>query len=354
VLFIDPRCYHEKVDYEESIVQYYISPTRRDGLSVSMKHLLRNSPMMAENVYNNMEFYVEPIKSTVLPIFIQNLIGPDFHPSSIALLHRDGKLIGNVRFVNYQIDSNGAYSAFINGVLAGHHQIQTENMYIELDSDLKITKTSIIDPSSIGLPSISNRIVGFEDIRLYTNSSDELCFTATSAEHASAIRIVQGRYDTNKYVGAKVLESPFNAGCEKNWIAIPDTDDIIYGWNPLRVGKIEDSALNIHTSHNTPWFFQHLRGSSVPFQRGSELWMIVHYVKYSTPRKYFHCMMVIDAVTYKPLRVSLPFVFEKQSIEYCLGAVELDTDTILCSVSHWDSNPSLYKIQPSSFQWMSL
>jgi hypothetical protein len=37
----------------------------------------------------------------------------------------------------------------------------------------------------------------------------------------------------------RVLESPTNAECEKNWIPIPETDSIVYRWSPLEIGHLE-------------------------------------------------------------------------------------------------------------------
>jgi hypothetical protein len=63
--------------------------------------------------------------------------------------------------------------------------------------------------------------------------------------------------------------------------------------------------------------------------------------------------VVLDAKTYKPLRISHPFSFRKTAIEYCIGMRPLER-TIEFAFSSWDDNPCLTEIPLESFQWLQV
>lgn len=230
------------------------------------------------------------------------------------------------------------------------HKVRTQNAIWTADGDVVL-----MNDSTVTLPRRDTRILGLEDVRIYTNSTQQLRFVATSSEYSDKIRIVTGEVDANHgvYQNTVVVQSPFNTECEKNWIPVHGTDDLIYSWCPLRVGRFEGDTLDIQTEHRTPWFFQHLRGSAAPIRIENELWCLVHYVKYSMPRKYFHCIVVLDPTTYTPKRISLPFVFRNEGIEYCLSMTEQKKE-IEFIFSSWDDNPSITRVHPSVFDWVQV
>ncbi len=212
-----------------------------------------------------------------------------------------------------------------------------------------------MDDSSITLPRKDARILGLEDLRVYPDASGTLRFVATSSEYSDSIRIVRGTYDLEnaRYTDCVVMESPLNASCEKNWIPVPGTDDVIYSWNPLRIGRFEGSTLKFTTERPTPWMFQHLRGSAVPFRVRDEWWVLVHSVEYSTPRKYIHWIVVLTN-DYHVKQISLPFVFAAQGIEYCIGIRRMDPTKLECVYSSWDDNPCIAEIPINRLQWIQV
>jgi hypothetical protein len=151
----------------------------------------------------------------------------------------------------------------------------------------------------------------------------------------------------------EVLHPPTETDCEKNWLPIPNTNSFVYGWRPFTVGAIQSGTFVPTLKRETPWVFQHLRGSAVPFWVGSELWALTHYVEYTQPRKYFHCIVVLND-EYKPLRISLPFVFKAQGVEYCLGAHLVSPTSVEFAFSSWDDNPCLTTVPISQFQWVQV
>jgi glycosyltransferase involved in cell wall biosynthesis len=347
-LFIEMPVYTELFDYEATILMYYLQQ-HEEGLALSMKYLL-NKTEHRENVYENMGFYIKPIGASFQTHPVpRDAAGLDYHPSSVALFTYKDKLYHNVRFVNYSIDYRDGSYHMKEGGWSTSHRVRTQNV-------LWNGKTAVrFKDESIDLPRRSSTILGLEDLRIAPDSKGVLRFYATQREYSEVNRIVTGIYDlrTQGYRDCKVLEPPTKTECEKNWIPIPNTDDVIYSWSPLQIGRVRDSALEITRTIETPWIFRHIRGSAVPFQVGTDLWTVVHVVKYGSPRKYYHLIVILDGETYAPKSLSLPFCFKSVGIEYCLGA-RATPEGIEFVFSSWDDNPCLTTIPVESFTWFQL
>lgn len=341
-LFIETNVYKELFHYEATICLYYLNQ-KREGLRKSMEYLLTKNAH-SDSVHANMGFYVEPIGTTFQNHPIQrDLVGRDYHPSSVCSF--EGYHM--VRFVNYSITNTGSYD-MKEGKYSPDHAVRTQNVVWSPDGHLKQMRDD-----TVTLPRRKHHILGLEDVRVYRNADDVLRFVATSSEYSEKIRIVTGELDidSGEYKNTAVIESPLDSGCEKNWIPVNGTHDIIYSWKPLRVGHLDGNTLKFDTVHETPNFFRHLRGSAVPIRVGNELWCLVHYVEYCMPRKYFHCIVVLDPETYKPKRISLPFVFRSSGIEYCLSMTQVKKN-VEFMFSSWDDNPCITQVPMSSLEWI--
>lgn len=346
-LFVESDVYHHLFDYEITILLYYVGRPKRDGLRASMTYLLTQTDL-AQSVYQNLKFYVEPIATVSLNHPVpRDAVGLDFHPTSTCVFEYGGKTYHNVRFVNYAINqTTGGYS-MKEGGYSDTHKVRTRNCVWD-----GLTARPV-DESGNLLPKRDTHILGLEDVRVY-RAGRGLKFVATSGEHSESLRIVHGDYDVaGRISNCTVLQSPTNASCEKNWIPLHDDPRMIYRWHPFETYILKDDALVLKDRVGTPWFFQHLRGSAVPVRVGSELWALVHYVEYSTPRTYFHLFVSLDPLTLRPRAVSLPFVFYHQGIEYCLGTQAVETG-IECIVSSWDDNPRITEIPFDALEWVQL
>lgn len=344
-LFIEHDVYKGLFDYEDTLVRYYIQSSLLDGLKSSVTYLMKDSPMNP-NVMSNLPFYIEPLKSQVgvYPI-IRDLGGFDYHPSSISVCDD----IHNVRFVNYQINHvDGSYT-MKNGKYSAENHVRTQNAVVIKG----IPK--MMDDGSVTMPRRDAHIKGLEDVRIYRNAKGVMSFVATSLEYSEKIRIVRGTYNVElaTYSDCVVMNSPQNQDCEKNWIPVNDTDDVIYRWSPLEIGRFEGSDLKIINSYPMPWLFNHFRGSAVPVRVDNELWALVHFVEYSSPRKYFHCFVALNPTNYKPTRISVPFVFRQKTIEYCLG-VTIKGKQATCFVSTMDDNPTVVIFDTAQLVWFQM
>lgn len=335
-LFIDAPVYRGRFDYEATILLFYLGK-HEEGLRDSMEYMLTKTEHL-DSVYRNLGFYVKPLGTPITNHPVpRDAAGSDFHPSSVSCFGD----MQNVRFVNYVIDQrNGSYT-MKQGTYSADHQVRTRNVVWDGAKARLLLDTP--GPRDA-------HIKGLEDVRVYTDANNVIRFVATSSEFSPKIRMVGGTYPPRNPV---LLEPPTETECEKNWLPINGTDDIVYRWRPLEVGSLENNKLVIHTTHATPWFFQHLRGSAVPIRVGEELWALVHYVEYTQPRKYFHCFVSMDPTTYAPKAVTLPFVFKAQGVEYCLGCTKTDT-AITFVFSSWDDNPCVTTVPMDAFTWLQV
>lgn len=346
-LFIERDVYTGLFDYEESVCRYYTLGTKREALRDSMKYLMTDKPF-PDSVYANMKFYIETLGEQPVPYPIpRDLFGPNFHPSHVSI----SAPYHNIRFVNYNLNHLNTTYTMKDGSYSEHNPVITQNAcYNEITKEI-----TLMDDSSTNLPRIQAQVKGLEDLRIYRDTLGEMRFTATVAEYEPRHAILRGKYDqdTGKYSDCIVMESPSGSSCEKNWLSIPGTDDVIYHWFPVQIGKYRGSKLDIHTRHPTPWFFRHLRGSGAPVRVKNELWTLTHFVIGEHPRIYFSCIVALDAKSYRPTRVSLPFLFNSSLVEFCIN-IRVEGKKIKCIYSTVDDNLSEITFQIKDEDWIQV
>ena len=122
---------------------------------------------------------------------------------------------------------------------------------------------------------------------------------------------------------------------------------------PLQIGKYRGSKLDIHTRHPTPWFFRHLRGSGAPARVKNELWTLTHFVIGEHPRYYFSCIVALDATSYRPTRISVPFLFNSSLVEFCIN-IRVEGKKIKCIYSTVDDNLCEITFQIKDEDWIQV
>jgi len=339
VLFIESDIYQGLFQYEKSIVQYYIHPEK--CLKTTIEYMLKLGEHR-EVCVSNLKFSVKPLASSkITKLTLPSPFGEDFTPSAISL---NKYPLANIRYVNYLPPVDGTYRT------RDGSRIQTKNAYVNLDSG----EFSIMKEPDVKFQS---PVEGLEDLRLYINLNGKLCFTATSFKQfiQDKISIVHGEYDleTNSYKNYQGIQSPTNSDCEKNWVNIPGTDDFIYSWSPLLIGKIRENRILFHKKYETLPLFSLFRGSASPIEVNGKWLVLVHFVEYCQPRKYYHCFVELEKETYKVLKVSLPFLFKESGIEYCIS-VRLVEDYLEYFVSFTDTNPSIVQSKLSVLEWIEI
>jgi len=338
ILFIEKNVYSYCFDYEYSILQYYVFPKERlDGLK-NLINYYNNHSFNLDLTFSNMVHYMSRI------INDGNIISLDlttsdleFKPSSISLLKLDNKILANIRFVNYIIESNGSYTY--------NNKVITKNAFMYLNYDMHpITDINFINDKLEDLLSKDVHIIGLEDIRLFKNDNN-IYYTATSLEYSynDKIRIIKGKYnlETNELKDNICMIPPTETDCEKNWVTIDNK--FIYKWHPLEIGILKDNKLDIIYTHETPRIFSKYRGSSNAFEYNNEYWFVTHGIMDCTPRKYFHQIVILDK-NYNIVKYTVPFYFDKFAIEYCLGFIIIK-EIVYMTASRNDSEPIIVKIK---------
>jgi tetratricopeptide (TPR) repeat protein len=355
-LFQESEVYDHLLDYEYTVLQYYVNAAdRREGLRSCVKYLQNpQSTGFLENVFSNIEFYVQPLlkdPGTLLPLPKQG----DYHPSSCSITKHNGTLVLNARYVNYATSDQGAYT-----VRTSDSVVRTKNAFLPAVPGAypPIESLPYVQEDE-ALVEFQTNIMGLEDVRIVSHKGT-LFYTAASksCNINKQYRIVLGSYGS-KLSGSRVLESPSHSECEKNWLAVPDLDLtsdyplFIHKWHPFEVGKVDGSKLNITTRFQTSPYFSKLRGSANAVKVKDEFWCLTHVVKYGTPRKYYHHIVVLDGATLKPIRLSMPFYFKTHGIEYCLG-FHVDGDQVQFIYSTFDSSPRSVTVPVSQFEFLSV
>lgn len=288
----------------------------------------------------------------------------DFIPTSTGYAFHKGEHIINTRYVNYWLYPNGAY-----WIKDPNDYIRTRNFCSKLDPDTLVPSASFSTDKADALQTVKadafqemvvdtsltchgGRIYGLEDIRLYENTTGELCFIATSINYSGrgSNRMIRGKYDIDLGVcsNCDILIPPDpNSWCEKNWIPIIHNglDKFIYKWTPFEVGYITDNKqLMIDTvwEHNAP-MFSNIRGSTPLVE--TELGFIgaVHFSYEGGPRNYFHALVLLDKETLLPLKYSEFFYFHTISVEFSIGLMIKDGRYHFW-LSNFDRHPEMLSI----------
>ncbi len=366
LLFLHNDVYNYKLDYELSILGFYVNYKKYNMLEVLM-NVMKNTTdhSILHSVMGNYKFYTNQIKQydileddlrNILNSLIQPYIGDinsdnEFVSSTPSLIYDNNELIVNVRYVNYKIDENGNY--------LNKDKIITINRmgYIELvEGKWKVKKIVELQHDK----SIDNNYVGIEDVRLF-KIGDSLYYNGNRGLNNGNMVVEMGNIDQNSHkVSYDLLKIDNQKMVEKNWVLLPNknTEQIkmIYGWSPLRIGNIIDgNFITTNLFENVPRFFENLRGSTNGLLIDNEIWLLCHSVSYEERRYYYHIMIVLDAETYNLKSYNPYFTFEGEKVEYSLGLVYMkNTNEFLIGYSVYDNTTKYIKISKTYFDERSI
>jgi hypothetical protein len=306
-------------------------------------------------------------------------VGDSYRPMSASYLYHEGQHWLNTRFVNYWICQGGGYY-YPDGVRI----IRTKNVLSKLEMRDGAGSGSIFkSPESFlemreELPEMKTRegfTQGIEDIKIFKNNKGEIQFIGSTLGYSSCdkIRTIIGNYglETGMLTDAKIIEPPTDTWCEKNWAPIcgggngdrdgasEDQDQwFIYKWCPMQIGKClgemgEDGVLryrlSIEKTHETSkLLFGKLRGSTT-FVSGrvgetEGLLGVVHYSEETSPRHYYHRLILLDRETYRPIKITGSFCFCGVGVEFCLGFVNSGGKYVFW-ISQMDRDPLMIEVE---------
>lgn len=285
-----------------------------------------------------------------------------FIPSSCAFIEYNNQYILNTRYVNYTLTPTSHYIIY-----HPEKHIHTKNMCSVLNRQSleTIEESSIMKTDVTGLVCRGGSIYGFEDIRLFISEGHTLKFIATNVNYSptgtNSMFIGNYDYETHNMFDVQNIKSPDGSVvCEKNWIPLPYNEETgtqyyIYSWHPLKIGKIvEQQLVIVHTHDNDHPLLNRARGSTIFQETEQGLIGVVHFSDEGSPRNYYHMLVVLDPVTYKPVRHSNCFYFNEFSVEFCTGFFMKD-DRYHFFISNFDRNPQLVSIDSNKINiWVTI
>lgn len=373
-LFLQKDIYDYKIDYELSIIGYYVNYKNLDLQKVNMKVLDDpNAPQdTKQNVLNNYKFYSKKLSddqivwnnnNTFMTNTNLNILlnatksmnieeSGEFITSTPSICLRGNHLIINQRYVNYRIDDKGHY--------VNRDKIHTRNAVAVIDISNPIWK-NIQEFELKYNTNHDSDYVGLEDIRIAVNNKNEIIYNANRGLSYHNISVETGKIDLAKESTThdRILNIENQSTVEKNWVLLPqskedETQKAIYHWYPtIKIGDIDqnDNTFMTIKEMDAPASFKLLRGSTNGVQIGDEIWFFCHSVSYEDRRYYYHSVIVLDAVTYKLKKYTPFFTFEGEKVEYTLGFVYMkENDTLLIGYSIFDSSTKYMSIPKSHFE----
>lgn len=342
-LFLKKDIYDYKLDFEFSIIAYYIPNHGYDIVRhcmtvLSYPHLPEGT---ANRVFNNYKFYVKrlqrsgfnPQQLNILETATDSLdITKDaaFTKSTPSIALRGNYLLVNSRYVNYYINDEGNY--------INRSEITTKNAVAVIDISNPIWK--VVQEFELKYDmSKDGYYVGLEDVRLYVSGST-IHYQANRGMPDSTMTVENGHIALDSESTKNVrwpIHQTRHTRVEKNWV-ICDESKIITHWGPqICLGEYKEDAFVETHKIAAPYVFKHLRGSTNAVVIKNELWFICHTVSYEDRRYYYHMVVVLDAETYAVKRYSPFFTFEGEKVEYTLGFVYFEnTDQLVIGYSLYD------------------
>ena len=336
VLFIKKDVYTILFEYEQSIITYYT----KDPVDFRKYITLIESGYNKSNVLSNYMFYTKHLEKlgTVLnmsDIVVKTVDGREdtFTSSSPCLIpYGEGYLL-NIRYVNYKIRPDGGYDFKLSD-----GKITTLNKVCFLHKNLRVLRSHWFDE----VEDASLRYQGIEDIKVFPHAGELLLMGTVQDKSTGDLRVGHGTYDLGLSVlKSRPFPSPRGRSCEKNWCyAHTATGDlrIVYEWSPLTICSETGTILSEDTK--VPPLFRDVRGSTNGCLVEGEVWFLCHLVHHSSPRTYYHLLVVLDATTLALKRHSILFKFSEIWIEYALGLV-VEADRLLISYSRNDASSSI-------------
>lgn len=307
-------------------------------------------------LYLSADYYTTPLSPYIRERVKYNYLElPPYHPGSASYLYYKGLHLLNTRYVNYWMYPNGYY-LFHNP----QNIIENKNVLSILDPK-KMVPMHSMEMQSIYLDREGKHLEipylekppfseGLEDIRLYSNG-EKVRFICTNVNFSAngRNRMIVGTYNIEQrlFQDCLIVQPPkSDSWCEKNWIPLVDEKGeewFIYKWYPMELGQInvEKKVLEIKRSYSiSSGLFSKVRGSStfVEWVDGDYLVGLVHFSEEHTPRHYYHMLVMLEKNTFRPVKYTNTFYFERLSIEFCVGMTIVGNQYVFW-ISQFDRDP---------------
>jgi tetratricopeptide (TPR) repeat protein len=323
-LFLDEEIYRWKAADRAAISSFY-SGHKDEGRFYAEEAVSRRPD--DERLRANRAFFAQSMKELfgAEDRAIEFVPEPGWNASNPSICFALDQIRCVVRTVNYQI-VNGRYVT-----PDGDGVIRTRNFLLELDRDLKTTRSvEMADKASV--PRTNYPIHGFEDARLFA-WKDKWWASATVCDFTEDGRREIAMLDIAKdgaVVHAEALRGVWSAHVQKNWMPLVDGDvaKFIYAVSPSTIFKLIDGTEpdRRHAIECSSMTLGHgrLRGGSQAVRMDEGWIFIVHDVAFpGSGRLYLHRFVFMNEQL-QPISMSDPFYFERLGIEFCAGLALID------------------------------
>lgn len=343
ILFMEPHIYKYMIDYEKSIIAYYVGE-KENGLKISNKLLLESKiNKMDQDKYNltmcNIKFYLKNWKElggTYIKKFdVKDVAGNTqvnfddfksvFNPC-ITTIPGQGLYI-NLRCANYNMeikDGRLVYKVYKNGDLVSpndENPVSTVNFLCSLDNEFKVTNNKLLEFGN-DLLKHDFSVKGVEDIRIF-GYKDDIYFVGNSREVTSdrSPKMLLG--NTSDLKSTVVLTGYEDHKCQKNWAPFIHNKKLylLYSYSPLVIlsPDVVTGECIVYKKEDQKYAYNNFRGGSPGFYVNGILYFLIHEVVYEHGRIYYHRFVKMNN-SLNIDQVSYPFYFDKLGIEYAVGA----------------------------------
>lgn len=287
----------------------------------------------------------ETFKARVQAIDFQPQAG--WHASNPSIYRHGDQLRCIVRTVNYRI-VNGSYVTPSDDVVSedgpykGWQVIRTRNFLVDLDENLKMTRTvELVDKT--GEARTTYPVHGFEDARLFAWrgkwwATATVCdFTEDGRREIALLEIDED----GSVVRAEALRGPWSGAAQKNWMPLVDQDVVKFVYAASSTDEAGPATIfdlaetDIGAVRRLSWFvagkyavgcaenvsFSHgrLRGGSQAVRVDDGWIFVVHDVALpGGGRTYLHRFGLLNDKL-ELVAMTDPFYFERLGIEFCAG-----------------------------------
>lgn len=383
ILFMEPLMYKYMIDFEESIISYYIG-AKDTGLKLSNKLVLNNKILGMQHweyelTMRNIKFYLKSLKD-IGGNFIKKFDKGDlikdrldmsllkdfddyksiFNPC-ISIISGKGVYI-NLRCSNYNMKiDNGklVYKVYKDGELVfpdSENSVSSMSFLCSLNKDFNISDNKLLQFDK-KLMKYDFSVKGVEDVRIFGHQK-EIYLVGNSREVTkdNSPKMMLGKFNegTSKVENLVMLHGYEDHKCQKNWSPFVHKDKLyfVYSFSPLIIlsPDLETGKCTIHKDAETKLDYTSFRGGSPGFYVGTDLYFIIHEVVFDNGRNYYHRIVKMNA-NLEIEKVSVPFYFNKIGIEYVVGAVhDKKRDQVLISWGMDDNSAMLGGISEDNFR----
>ena len=345
-LFIEDGIYKGEFDYYYTIMYYYLFiDNKANGIREHVSYVNR-WPTKVRNTYENMMFFVEPVRGLKAVFHFPKK--ENHHVCNSSIIEDASGYLMNIRYVDYYIKDGGYI--WPNGT------VTTKNYLYHLDD--KFEPDSAMEEVSYetapGFTYKEAQINGYEDVRLYRDMDGQLNFygSCSNLNADARIQIAHGKVGKGSLcTDVCELPSPQGRYCEKNWVFWPERGGYVYEWSPYTLCNKEGAVI---LKKETNQFMREWRGSTiVKSYRGSSYCLVHQVIMRDGKRNYIHALVELDVVSGLPVRHTTSFCFDGHGTEYCIGMI-LKDEWAYFVYTVMDDNLALKKVFFDNFEWIAI